>query len=156
MKRKIVTLCGSIRFWDKIQEMAERLEIENEYAVIGLIPHVMNRDFTEKEKELIGELHKIKIDVSDAIFVVNVGGYIGESTRSEIEYAKSKEKEIIYLENNWYKRLVFIGWPKVAPLFYCHPAKSHTFRLLLGMQCTPSSCKIICGDNFEIFSKKIR
>ena len=100
MKRKIVTLCGSIRFWDKIQEMAERLEIENEYAVIGLIPHVMNRDFTEKEKELIGELHKIKIDVSDAIFVVNVGGYIGKSTRSEIEYAKSKGKEIMYLENN--------------------------------------------------------
>ena len=100
MKRKIVTLWGSIRFWNKIQEIAEKLEIENEYAVIGLIPHVMNRDFTEKEKELIGELHKIKIDVSDAIFVVNVGGYIGKSTRSEIEYAKSKGKEIMYLENN--------------------------------------------------------
>ena len=98
MKRKIVTLCGSVRFWDKIQEMAERLEIENEYAVIGLIPHVMDRDFTENEKELIGKLHRIKIDVSDAIFVVNVGGYIGESTKSEIEYAKSKGKEIIYLE----------------------------------------------------------
>lgn len=99
MKRKVVTLCGSVRFWNKIQEMSERLEIENEYAVIGLIPHVMDRDFTEYEKELLGELHRVKIDLSDAIFVVNVGGYIGESVKKEIEYAKEKGKEIIYLED---------------------------------------------------------
>ena len=54
-KRKVVTLCGSVRFWDKIQEMYEKLELENEY-------------------------------------------YVGKSTRQEIEYAKQKGKEIIYLE----------------------------------------------------------
>lgn len=97
-KRKVVTLCGSIRFWDKIQEMYEKLELENEYAVIGITPHVMNRDFTEHEEDLLDELHRIKIDLSDAIFVVNVGGYVGKSTRQEIEYAKQKGKEIIYLE----------------------------------------------------------
>ncbi len=100
MKRKIVTLCGSVRFWNKIQEMSERLELENEYAVIGIIPHVMDRDITEYEKGLLAELHRIKIDLSDAIFVVNVGGYIGESVKKEIEYAKERGKEIIYLENN--------------------------------------------------------
>lgn len=100
MKRKVVTLCGSVRFWDKIQEMAERLELENEYVVIGIIPHVMQRDFTEYEKNLLGELHFRKIDLSDAIFVVNVGGYIGESVKKEIEYAKQTGKEIMYLEND--------------------------------------------------------
>ena len=100
VKRKVVTLCGSVRFWDKIQEMSEMLELENEYAVIGIIPHIMDRDLTEYEKDLLGELHRIKINLSDAIFVVNVEGYIGESVKKEIEYAKENGKEIIYLENN--------------------------------------------------------
>lgn len=100
VKRKVVTLCGSVRFWNEIQEMSERLELENEYVVIGIIPHIMDRDLTEYEKDLLGELHRIKIDLSDAIFVVNIDGYIGESVKKEIEYAKENEKEIIYLENN--------------------------------------------------------
>lgn len=98
-KRKIVTLCGSIKFWDEMQEINEKLALENEYVVIGLTPRVTNRTFTEDDKELLGELHKAKIDLSDAIFVVNVDGYIGESTRKEIEYAKQKGKEIMYLES---------------------------------------------------------
>ncbi len=98
-KRKVVTLCGSIKFWDKMQEVNERLALENGYVVIGLTPCVTNRNFTEHDKELLGELHRAKIDLSDAIFVVNVDGYIGESTRGEIAYAKQKEKEILYLES---------------------------------------------------------
>ena len=98
MKRKVVTICGSVRFWDKIQEMSERLELENGYAVIGLTPHVMDRAITEREKALLDELHRIKIDLSDGIFVVNVDGYIGESTKKEIEYAAARGKEVIYLE----------------------------------------------------------
>lgn len=100
MKRKVVTLCSSVRFWDTIQEISEKLELEREDVVIGLTPHVMARDLTESEKALLGELHKEKIDLSDAIFVVNVGGYIGKSVKQEIEYAKTKGKEILYLENN--------------------------------------------------------
>lgn len=99
MDRKVVTLCGSIRLWDKIQEINERLELENGYVVIGLAPIVSGRELTERDRALLGELHRAKIDLSDAIFVVNVGGYIGESVKSEIEYAKAKGKEIIYLEN---------------------------------------------------------
>ncbi len=98
-KRKVVTLCGSVRFWDKMQEINEKLALENEYVVIGLTPCVTNRNFTEHDKELLGELHRIKIDLSDAIFVVNVDGYIGESTRGEIEYAKQNGKQIMYLES---------------------------------------------------------
>ena len=87
-KRKVVTLCGSIKFCNKMQEINEKLALENGYVVIGLTPRVTNRTFTEHDKELLGELHRAKIDLSDAIFVVNVNGYIGESTRGEIEYAK--------------------------------------------------------------------
>lgn len=97
-KRKVVTICGSIRFWDKMQEMSEKLELENEFAVIGVTPHVMERDFTQQEEDLLDELHKIKIDISDAIYVVNVGGYIGNSTKNEIEYATKLGKEILYYE----------------------------------------------------------
>lgn len=79
--------------------MNEKLVLENEYVVIGLTPRVINRNFTEHNKELLGKLHRAKIDLSDVIFVVNVDGYIGESTRGEIEYAKQKGKEIMYLES---------------------------------------------------------
>ena len=51
MKRKVVTLCGSVKFMDKIQEISERLELENGYAVIGIVPHVLNRDLTQDEKD---------------------------------------------------------------------------------------------------------
>lgn len=50
-------------------------------------------------KKMLDEMHKQKIDMSNEIYVINFGGYIGESTKSEIEYAKSKGKKISYLEN---------------------------------------------------------
>lgn len=96
--RKVVTVCGSYRFFDKIQEITERLELKNGWVMIGLVPHVLPRDLTDHEKVLLGDLHKAKIDLSDAIFVVNIDGYIGESVKGEIEYAKEKGKEVLYLE----------------------------------------------------------
>ena len=47
---------------------------------------------------MLDNMHKRKIDMADAIFIINVGGYIGSSTRSEIEYAKAYGKEVLYLE----------------------------------------------------------
>lgn len=96
MKRKILTLCGSIRFMDKILEIHEELELQG-YVVIGILQHVRQEPYTLEEEELLDELHKIKIDIADGIYVVNVESYIGSSTRSEIEYAKKNGKEIIYL-----------------------------------------------------------
>ena len=54
--------------------------------------------WTEGTKEMLDDMHKRKIDMADSIYVINVGGYIGESTRSEIEYAKKNGKEVHYLE----------------------------------------------------------
>ena len=57
----------------------------------------MSEDTLTKTKEMLDDMHKRKIDMADEIFVINIGGYIGSSTRSEIEYAKSTGKPVRYL-----------------------------------------------------------
>ena len=96
--RKIVTICGSLRFFDRIQKIAELLELENGWIVFTPIPHTLDRELKSHEKQLLGDIHKAKIDLSHAIFVVNIDGYIGNTVRKEIEYAKELGKEIFFLE----------------------------------------------------------
>lgn len=96
---KTVVICGAYRFQQLMMEIAERLELEQGYAVIPVLPHVLNRELTEKEKKLLGELHLKKIDLADAIYVVNPDGYVGDSVRREIEYAREKGKEIMFFED---------------------------------------------------------
>ena len=93
---KVVTICGSMKFKDKMMEVARDLEIKNKYVVIQCV--YSNDKFNEEEQVLLADLHYKKIDISDAIYVVNVDGYIGTSTKKEIEYAKSLNKEIFSLE----------------------------------------------------------
>ncbi len=95
---KIVTLCGSMRFQAQMKSIAESLELTEKYVVIQCIYPNDGRPLTSEEIRLLGELHYRKIEISDAIYVVNVGGYIGKSTQSEIEYARSLGKEVMYLE----------------------------------------------------------
>jgi len=98
MKRKVYTLCGSVKFMDKILEIHENLELEG-YVVIGIVQHIRQKPYTPEEEELLDVIHRIKIDMADAIYVVNVNGYIGSSTQGEIEYAKKTGKEITYYVN---------------------------------------------------------
>jgi len=66
---------------------------------VGLFGHSGDGEvWTEGTKAMLDDMHKRKIDMADAIFVINVGGYIGESTRGEIEYATNNGREVIYLE----------------------------------------------------------
>lgn len=58
----------------------------------------MDEGTLTETKKMLDDMHKRKIDMSDEIFVINVGGYIGKSTQSEIEYAKQTGKKINYLE----------------------------------------------------------
>ena len=99
-KYKTITLCGSIKFKDEFLKVQEELTLKGN---IVLTPNFFNslkkEDIDEKTKEMLDEMHKQKIDMSDEIYVINVDGYIGESTKFEIEYAKSKGKKISYLEN---------------------------------------------------------
>ena len=104
---KVVTLCGSTRFRDAFLEAQKRLTLAGNIVLsVGLFGHAgdsevwdgMDEDTLSETKKMLDDMHKRKIDLSDEIFVVNVGGYIGESTRSEIAYALSHGKAVRYLE----------------------------------------------------------
>lgn len=99
-KYKVVTLCGSTRFKEAFLEAQKRLTLEGHIVIsVGLFGHSGDDEvWAEGMKERLDDMHRRKIDMADAIFVVNVGGYVGESTRGEIEYARRNGKEILYLE----------------------------------------------------------
>ena len=99
-KYKVITLCGSTRFKDEFLEAQKRLTLEGNIVIsVGLFGHSGDEEvWTEGTKEMLDVMHRAKIDLADEIYVINVGGYIGESTRSEIEYAKRTGKGIRYLE----------------------------------------------------------
>ncbi len=98
-KPKIVCLCGSTRFKDAFIQ-ANRDETLKGHIVltVGLFGHYEGLDMSGDTKIMLDELHKRKIDLADEILVINVGGYIGSSTKSEIEYAAGLYKFIRYLE----------------------------------------------------------
>ena len=104
---KVITLCGSTRFKDEFMEVQKRLTLEGNIVIsVGLFGHSGDREVWENmdegtltaTKEMLDDMHKRKIDMADEIFVINVGGYIGESTRSEIGYAINTGKTVRYLE----------------------------------------------------------
>lgn len=99
-KYPVITLCGSTRFKEQFLEAQKRLTLEGNIVIsVGLFGHSGDNEvWTEGTKAMLDDMHKRKIDMADEIFVINVGGYIGESTRSEIEYAKAQGKKINYLE----------------------------------------------------------
>lgn len=98
----VVTLCGSTRFKNEFMEVQKRLTLEGNIVIsVGLFGHSGDEEVWEnmdegtltKTKEMLYEMHKRKIDMAASIYVINVGGYIGESTKSEIEYAKKHDKK---------------------------------------------------------------
>jgi len=97
---KIITLCGSTRFRNEFLEAQKRLTLEGNIVIsVGLFGHSGDEEvWLKKTKVMLDDMHKRKIDLADEIFVINPGGYIGTSTRSEIEYAEHTGKRISYLE----------------------------------------------------------
>ena len=96
----VITLCGSTRFKEQFLEAQKRLTLDGNIVIsVGLFGHSGDNEvWTEGTKEMLDDMHKRKIDMADAIYVINVGGYIGSSTRSEIEYAVKSGKTVYYLE----------------------------------------------------------
>ena len=99
-KYKVITLCGSTRFKDAFMQEQKRLTLEGNIVIsVGMFGHSGDQEvWNDGVKDMLDDMHKRKIDMADEIFVINVGGYIGSSTRSEIEYAKSTGKMVRYLE----------------------------------------------------------
>jgi hypothetical protein len=98
-KYKIITLCGSTRFKDEFIAEQKRLTLEGNIVIsVGLFGHSGDEEvWTERTKVMLDDMHKRKIDLADEIFIINPGGYIGSSTRSEIEYAILTDKPVNYL-----------------------------------------------------------
>ena len=97
---KIITMCGSLKFESDIRYWSERLELEGNCVLSIIYPTDDDKDaYTPKQHKLLDIMHKKRIDMSDAIFVVNKNGYVGKSTKDEIDYAKKRGKEVLFLEN---------------------------------------------------------
>lgn len=105
---KVITLCGSTRFKEQFMEAQKRLTLEGNIVIsVGLFGHAgdqevwdgMDEGTLSKTKEMLDDMHKRKIDMADEIYVINVGGYIGDSTRSEIQYAEEHGKNVRYYQD---------------------------------------------------------
>ncbi len=106
---KVITLCGSTRFKDEFYKAQKELTLKGNIVIsVGLFGHSgdsevwdnMSEGTLTKTKEMLDDMHKRKIDMADEIFVINKGGYIGDSTKSEINYAIQTGKKVNYLEEN--------------------------------------------------------
>lgn len=97
---KIITLCGSTRFKEQFLEAQRRLTLDGNIVIsVGLFGHSGDEEVWKPGvKEMLDDMHLRKIDLADEIFVINVDGYVGESTRREIAYAKQMGKCVTYLE----------------------------------------------------------
>ena len=103
----VVTLCGSTRFKNEFMQAQKVLTLAGKIVIsVGLFGHSGDEEVWEnmdegtltKTKEMLDDMHKRKIDMADEIFVINKNGYIGDSTKSEIAYAKKTGKKVSYLE----------------------------------------------------------
>ena len=97
---KVITLCGSTRFREQYMEVQKRLTLEGSIVIsVGLFGHSGDEEVWKPgTKEMLDDMHLRKIDMADEIFVINVDGYIGESTNREIAYAEKTGKKVNYLE----------------------------------------------------------
>lgn len=95
-KYKVVTLCGSVKFKSEFIALQKQLTMS---GFIVLMPNFFDDvEYTSDSKYMLSNMHKQKIAMSDEIFVVNKNGYIGDSTKSEIEFAKNLNIKVNYLE----------------------------------------------------------
>ena len=97
---KVITLCGSTRFKEDFERVNRELTLHGNIVIsVGCFGH-SGDSFTDEQKIMLDDIHKRKIDMADAIYVINKDGYIGSSTRSEIQYALRTGKQIIYMEDD--------------------------------------------------------
>lgn len=96
----IITLCGSTKFKNEFEDISKKLALEGHTVLsVNMFAHADNIELTTEQKIMLDNEHKEKINVSDAIFVINKNGYIGESTVSEIDWAQRMKKQVYFLEN---------------------------------------------------------
>ena len=97
----VITLCGSTKFKEDFLQVQKDLTLQGNIVIsVGLFGHSGDNEVWEEgTKEMLDDMHKRKIDMADEVFVINKGGYIGSSTKSEIAYARARGKAIRFLED---------------------------------------------------------
>lgn len=94
---QIITLCGSTKFKNQFEQVNAFLTLQGNIVIsLAFFEQSEGFEITEEQAVLLANLHFRKIDISDGIFVIDVNGYIGDSTRKEIEYAEKAGKSIRY------------------------------------------------------------
>lgn len=117
----VITLCGSTKYKNEFLMVNKWLTLQGNIVIsVSMFGHVDKEPLLQSEKIILDAIHKGKIDLANEIFVVNVNGYIGGSTKSEIEYADSKGKKIRFLtdeknefekwKHDFYDRKVLEDW----------------------------------------------
>lgn len=97
-KYPVITLCGSTRFKEDFERVNRELTLQGNIVIsLGAWGH-SGDVFSEADKVMLDDIHKRKIDMADAIYVINKNGYIGESTKSEIKYALEHNKSVMFME----------------------------------------------------------
>jgi hypothetical protein len=103
-KYTVITLCGSTKFKEEFLKVLQQLTLEGNIVIsVGMFGHAddeFGNVVTPEIKVMLDDIHKRKIDMSDEIYVINKNGYVGESTKGEIEYSIKNGKRINYLENH--------------------------------------------------------
>lgn len=106
-KYQVITLCGSTKFKDEFIRIQKELTLQGNIVIsVGLFGHSGDNEVWDntdigsysKTKLMLDEMHKQKIEMSDAIYVINPNGYIGDSTKNEIIFAFDRNKKVMSLE----------------------------------------------------------
>lgn len=94
---EVVALCGSTKFKNEFEKANRTLTLEGKLVIsVGVFGHSDSLLLTKQQKKMLDEIHKRKIDLANSLMVIDVGEYIGESTREEIEYAEIQGKIVYY------------------------------------------------------------
>ena len=93
----MITLCGSMRFREEFERLDAELTLAG-HVVLTPTAFAPSRELTAEERARLGRIHLQKVAMADEVLIVNVGGYVGESTRREIAHARSRGVAVRYLE----------------------------------------------------------
>lgn len=91
----IITLCGSMRFREEFDRLDAELTLAGH---VVLTPTALSTELSVEQRARLGRVHLAKVAMADEVLIVNVGDYVGESTRREIEHARSHGVAVSYLE----------------------------------------------------------
>ena len=93
---KTVTLCGSMKFEREMQRIAFLLETKRRWNVLQCVYNVGGLALSGEDRDALEQAHLRKIELSDAVYVVDVGGYIGDQVKKEMAFAGSLGKQILF------------------------------------------------------------